>query len=89
MATEFPQSLSDKQFWLNEHFPFISWQQVVFCGNKNLIKADIMIDDHPKNLDNFSGRTFMFTQPHNILLKPDRHVRVNSWDEILSHLLNR
>lgn len=87
MATEFPQSLTDKQLWLHDHFPFISWKQLVFCGNKNLLKADIMIDDHPKNLDHFSGVTIMFSQPHNILLNNTRHKRVNSWAEIEKLLL--
>ena len=39
LATEFPQSLTDKQLWLHDHFPFIGWQQIVFCGDKNIIKA--------------------------------------------------
>ncbi len=82
MATEFPQSLTDKQLWMHDHYPFISWQQLVFCGDKSLIRADIMIDDHPKNLDNFTGETLIFTQPHNILLKDIRHKRVSSWEEI-------
>lgn len=82
LATEFPTSLIDKQLWLNDHFPFISWKQIVFCGNKNIIRADIMIDDHPKNLDFFEGETYMFTQPHNSLIKDSRHKRVNSWGEI-------
>jgi 5'-nucleotidase len=82
MATEFPQSLTDKQIWLHENFPFITWAQVVFCGNKNIICADIMIDDHPKNLDYFKGETIIFTQPHNILIKNPKHWRVDSWDEI-------
>lgn len=81
LATEFPVSLTDKQLWLHEHFPFISWKQIVFCGDKNLIKADIMIDDHPKNLDSFEGETIMFTQPHS-LYQNFRHKRVGSWDEI-------
>ena len=54
-ATEFPGSLIEKQEWLNEHFPFITWQQMIFCGRKDSIKGDIMIDDHPKNLSFFSG----------------------------------
>ena len=87
MATEFPQSLTDKQLWIHDNYPFISWQQLVFCGDKSLIRADIMIDDHPKNLDNFTGETIMFTQPHNILLKDIRHKRVSSWEEIESLLL--
>lgn len=89
MATEFPESLTDKQLWLHEHFPFISWRQIIFCGDKNLVKADIMIDDHLKNLDNFCGETLMFSQPHNLNCTESQHLRVNSWEEIESLLLNK
>lgn len=86
-AMEFPNSLPEKQLWLNEHFPFIGWQQMVFCGSKEIIRADIMIDDHFKNLDFFTGETFLFTQPHNILANPGKHKRVDSWMEIEQLLL--
>ena len=86
-AMEFPASLPEKKSWLTTHFPFITWQQIVFCGSKEIIKADIMIDDHFKNLDIFSGETLLFTQPHNILANPGRHSRVNSWNEIEQLLL--
>lgn len=81
-ATEFPQSLKEKVDWLNEYFPFISWKQIVLCGEKNSIKGDIMIDDHPKNLDFFEGEKFIFTQPHNILLQAKQYTRVNHWKEL-------
>jgi 5'(3')-deoxyribonucleotidase len=88
LATEFPHSLTDKQLWIYEHFPFIGWRQIVFCGNKNIIEADIMIDDHSKNLDHFKGETIMFSQPHNLLLNSTRHLRVGSWEEIEKLLLS-
>jgi 5'-nucleotidase len=87
MATEFPVSLSDKQLWINDNFPFISWRQSIFCGNKSLIPADIMIDDHFKNLDFFKGETLMFVQPHNINSTDHRHKAVASWREIEAILL--
>jgi 5'(3')-deoxyribonucleotidase len=86
-AMEFPQSLPEKLEWLNEHFSFLSWQQIVFCGSKKIIDADIMIDDHFKNLDQFKGASFLFTQPHNQLKNDGRHKRVDSWKEIASILL--
>jgi 5'(3')-deoxyribonucleotidase len=86
-ATEFPQSLAEKLEWLGEHFPFIPWQQIVFCGIKTIIKADIMIDDHFKNLDHFPGATFLFSQPHNFSMNDGKHKRVYSWAEIASILL--
>ncbi len=86
-ATEFPLSLTEKHEWLNEHFPFITWQQMVFCGSKSIIEADVMIDDHFKNLDPFKGHTILFSQPHNLLQHPGRHKRVHSWKEIGDILL--
>jgi 5'(3')-deoxyribonucleotidase len=87
MATEFPVSLTDKQMWINDNFPFISWRQVIFCGNKSLIPADLMIDDHFKNLDHFKGETILFMQPHNINNTDHQHKTVSSWAEIEKLLL--
>jgi len=86
-AMEFPQSLPEKLEWLNEHFKFITWHQIVFCGSKTIVDADIMIDDHFKNLDEFEGTTILFSQPHNQLKNPGRHKRADTWDEIASLLL--
>ncbi|MDN3686420.1 5' nucleotidase, NT5C type [Cyclobacterium jeungdonense] len=86
-ATEFPLSLHEKLRWLNNHFPFIQWQQMVFCGSKEIIRTDIMIDDHFKNLDTFSGKTYLFSQPHNEIASPGKHIRVNSWKEVEMQLL--
>ena len=87
-ATEFPQSLSEKMDWLSEFFPFIPWQRIVFCGSKEIVRADIMIDDHFKNLNYFQGETsILYTQPHNALAENGRHRRVNDWQEIANFLL--
>jgi 5'-nucleotidase len=86
-ATEFPQSLGEKHAWLQKHFPFISWRQMVFCGSKTAVSGDIMIDDHFKNLDHFKGRTLLFKQPHNVGLPAKNHERVHDWSQILQLLL--
>lgn len=86
-ATEFPQSLIEKQAWLNEHFPFITWQQMVFCGSKSIISADYMIDDHFKNLDGFPGKSILFSQPHNRMTDAGKHLRVFNWNDIDELLL--
>lgn len=85
-ATEFPGSLTEKYAWLNEFFPFISWQQMIFCGSKESVCGDIMIDDHIKNLDSFNGRKIMFTQPHNVLIQDVSLERVGNWDQIMNIL---
>lgn len=87
-AMEFPTSLVEKHAWLNEHFPFIDWRQMVFCGSKEIIGADIMIDDHFKNLNSFSGETILYTQPHNKLADAGKHIRVDNWKEIEQLLLS-
>lgn len=85
-ANEFPNSLSDKLKWLNTHFPFISWKKTVFCGYKHMIKADIMIDDHTKNLVKFEGETkLMFDAMHN--QKVTDYQRIMHWNEIGDLLL--
>jgi len=87
-ATEFPKSLTEKQDWLNEFFPFITWQQMVFCGSKEIVQADIMIDDHFKKLNFFNWQmSILFTQPHNALASNGRHKRVDNWQEIATLLL--
>jgi 5'-nucleotidase len=85
-AMEFPQSLPEKQEWLGEHFPFISWRNIVFCGDKSVIGTDYMIDDHMRNLDAFKGKTVIFTAGHNVGI--DRHTRVNNWKEALQFFKN-
>ena len=88
-AMEFPQSLIEKYEWLREHFPFISWSKIIFCGSKKIISGDFMIDDHPKNLNNFSGRKLLFTATHNINIDTKEYSRVNSWKEVRHLLMER
>ena len=84
-ATEFPNSLKEKLSWMNIHFPFISWKNIVFCGHKHMISADYLIDDHEKNLKTFTGTPLLFTAPHNLHIQ--EYERVNSWLEVKSRLL--
>lgn len=84
-AMEFPDSLAHKYQWLREHFSFLSWKNFVFCGDKSIIKADYLIDDHPKNLSVFSGEAVIFTSPHNV--NETRFRRVNNWQEVAQMFL--
>jgi 5'-nucleotidase len=80
-AIEFPQSLIEKYDWLQQNFPFISWKNIVFCGDKSVIGTDYMIDDHVRNLDTYSGKCILFSAGHNIGI--DRHARINNWNEAI------
>lgn len=83
-AMEFRNSLEDKYDWLGEHFPYIKWTHIMFCGHK-IINADILIDDRIINFADFEGRKLLFTSPHNELIT--HYERVNSWQEVAGKLL--
>lgn len=84
-AMEFPNSLEEKSEWLDEHFPFIPWQQRILCGHKHILKGDILIDDRTRNLKTFQGRSIMFSSPHNI--HTNGFERANDWQEVAKILL--
>tara|TARA_R110002124_G_scaffold250051_3_gene415119 strand:- start:184 stop:705 length:522 start_codon:yes stop_codon:yes gene_type:complete len=84
-AMEFPNSLIEKHDWLKNNLPFISWRNIVLCGDKSIIGTDLLIDDHVKNLDFFKGESILYTAGHNIHI--DRYTRVNNWEEVLKLLL--
>ena len=79
-AMEFKNSMEDKYDWLQKHFPFISWKQYVFCGRKDMINTDYLIDDHVSNLKTFKGRGILYHAPHN--LDNTEYTRVKNWKEV-------
>lgn len=86
-ATNIKESLSAKMMWLEEHFPFISYKNIILCGKKDLIKCDIMIEDSPMNLKATKPKELglLLDMPHNRGSK--RHKRVMNWKEIEEILL--
>ena len=84
-AMQFPNSLVEKSNWLDEHFPFIPWKKRILCGDKHILSGDELIDDRSYNLEHFSGRSILFTSPHNI--NKNGYERANSWFEIADKLL--
>ena len=79
-AMEFPYSLDQKNVWLDKHFPFIPWKRRIFCGDKSVLRGDVLIDDHEFNLSVFQGRPIMFSSCHN--LNDNKYERVNNWLEV-------
>jgi 5'-nucleotidase len=79
-AMEFKHSFVHKHEWLREHFPFIPWTHVVFCGDKSILNADYLIDDHVRHFKHFSGQGILFTSPHNVNV--EWNPRVDNWKEV-------
>ncbi|MET3978192.1 5'-nucleotidase [Mucilaginibacter sp. UYP25] len=84
-AMEFPNSLLPKLAWLGEHFPYILWTNIVFCGDKSIINADYLIDDNVKHFKRFIGQGILYTAAHNHNVEWD--VRVNNWEDVRRLLL--
>jgi 5'(3')-deoxyribonucleotidase len=82
-AMEFRNSLEDKFDWLQDHFPFIPWTNIIFCGNK-VLDVDVLIDDRIKNFADFKGRPLLFSSPHNLLVT--NYERVDTWEQVLEKL---
>jgi 5'(3')-deoxyribonucleotidase len=79
-AMEFRNSLVHKYDWMREHFPFIPWSHIVFCGDKSILNADYLIDDRAFNFERFRGEGILFSAPHNE--KVTGYRRVNDWLDV-------
>ena len=62
---EVPSSFADKFQWMEKNFPFIPPSRIVFCGDKNIVNADVLIDDRSRHFKGFRGTGILFTAPHN------------------------
>ncbi len=84
-AMEVPFSFADKYAWLRRHFDFIPPSHYVFCGDKAILDADVLIDDRARNFQRFRGRALLFSAPDN---RSERgYERVDSWEEVRRLLL--
>ncbi|PYI51547.1 5' nucleotidase, NT5C type [Paenibacillus flagellatus] len=84
-AMEVPASFAAKYEWLKEHFPFIPDTHIVFCGDKSIINADYLIDDHTYQFARFRGQGILYTASHN--LEETRYPRVNNWRDVADMFL--
>ena len=88
---------ADKEFiskfnMLKEKFSYLNPKQFIFMRRKQLLHADIMIDDKQTNFGDYIGKKLMLTAYHNKNisdneLKTKNIERVNSWYDIAKILL--
>lgn len=79
-AMEIPTSFAQKYRWLEKHFPFIPPAQIVYCGDKGILRADYLIDDNPRQLRRFEGTGILYSSPHNATVTGFK--RVKNWLEV-------
>lgn len=54
-------------------------------GDKSIISADYLIDDHKHHLEDFQGQGILFAAPHNYY--EEYPLKMNSWDEIYEYFV--
>jgi len=86
-AMEIPFSFDAKYKWLQKNFAFIPSSRIVFCGDKNIINADVLVDDRSRHFEQFRGTGILFTAPHNT--GETAHLRADNWNDVLRILEGR
>lgn len=86
-ATQFPGSFLPKFRWLGRHFPFVPASHVVFCGDKSILDADVLIDDSAYRFPRFRGQRILFDAPHNVNQKGFQ--RVANWSDVARLFLDQ
>ena len=82
----YPDSILYRFLILKTYFPFISVEKVIICHKKQLIDADILIDDAIHNIEGGKYKTILFNKPWNKSCDYKWICRADSWDEILGYI---
>jgi 5'-nucleotidase len=72
-----------KRTWLNENYfySFAEEDGLIVARDKNLIKADVIVDDRPETVAAFSGLGILFTRAHNE--HSDWSPRADNWYDVV------
>ena len=89
----------DKYNYLRKELPFLDPKKYIFTESKNLIKADIQIDDRVSNLKNNTKIKILFPSYHNKEVNKEeiekyKIIRAgydwrNGWEEVANILLKK
>lgn len=88
-----PNTCNNKCIWIEKHLPFFNLENVNFSSNKHLFCGDVLLDDSPTNLQNFTlGEAIIFDKPYNNekdYPKLKNLKRVYNWLEFSEYILNK
>jgi 5'(3')-deoxyribonucleotidase len=57
----------------------------IFCGKKNVVQADYLIDDSSRHFEGFVGQGLLFSAAHN--MEEAAAVRMNDWLDVRNYFL--
>ena len=87
-------SVRAAQKWFKEHYPYLRRDRLVFCGDKHIIKADLLIDDRAENLTDYMSH-WPYAKATGLRTAYNQTLAVSSfwpfqlhsnWSEILSYV---
>lgn len=69
---------------IRPYFPYIKWEDVIVAHNKQMIKANCMIDDGVHNLEGGNFTKILMTAPHNKNYDAEENgmFRAENWAEV-------
>ena len=90
---------TDPEHWVIKYkycfqrlLPDINYKNIILTHRKDLIKADILIDDNPEYLSKFSGLRILYETSYNKCSKEYYDIKVNNheelYDKICFNMLN-
>lgn len=80
-AMHLPTSIMEKIDWLAKELPMIPRSHYVFCGKKDIIHTDYLIDDNIDRFPGYKGTGICYNSFMN-LRREIPGIRVNNWREI-------
>lgn len=52
-------------YCIEPFFPYIDYEHIITCYNKQMIKGDVLVDDYPNNLIDGDYEKILFSRSHN------------------------
>ena len=76
---DYTECCSEKIMWVRKHLPFFDIDKMIFIKNKSMVRADLIIDDAPENLENMPFNKIIMDFPYN---RNIGGLRVFGWKEV-------
>lgn len=75
---------------IKRYFPYIPWKSVIVTSNKQMIKADFLVDDGVHNLEGGDYTKVLVTMPHNLSYDAETNgmIRCDDWKEIYNTVVD-
>lgn len=75
-----PRSYMEKRLWIEKHFDIEFCEKLIICGNKGLLKGDILIDDRKKGRgqEDFEGILMQFGKGE-----------YKTWEQVMDYVLTK